>query len=109
MLLLNKIKEIAGDNSVFCVGDFNARPDDEPIQIIYNADILKDSYKITQTKPYGTEGTFNSFKLNSPMRQRIDYIWVSPDITINKYGVLNDVHYGHFPSDHFPVMVNASF
>ncbi len=108
-LLIKKIKEIAGDAPMFCVGDFNATPDSEPIQIIYDADLMKDSYLITLTKPYGTEGTFNSFKLDAPMKNRIDYIWVSPGITIKKYGVLNDMHYGHFPSDHFPVMVKASF
>ena len=109
LLLLSKIKEIAGDTPTFCVGDFNARPDDEPIQIIYNANSLQDSRLISQTKPYGTEGTFNAFKLNRPMKDRIDYIWVSSGITIKKYGVLNEVFYGHFPSDHFPVMVRASF
>ena len=107
-LLLTKIKEIAGDAPTFCVGDFNAIPDDEPIQIIYEADLLKDSRLITQTMPYGTEGTFNAFKLDAPMKNRIDYIWVTPSITIKKYGVLNDMHYGHFPSDHFPVMVRAN-
>lgn len=109
LLLLSKIKEIAGDTPTFCVGDFNATPDDEPIQIIYDANILNDSYLISQTKPYGTEGTFNSFKLDAPMKNRIDYIWISPNITIKKYGVLNDMQYGHFPSDHFPVMVRAEF
>ena len=109
LLLLSKIKEIAGNTPTFCVGDFNATPDDEPIQIIYNANMLNDSYLISHAKPYGTKGTFNAFKLNAPMRNRIDYIWVSKDIIIEKYGVLNDVHYGHFPSDHFPVMVKASF
>ena len=108
LLLLSKIKEIAGDASVFCVGDFNATPDDEPIQIIYDADFLKDSRLITQIKAYGTEGTWNGFDLDSPMNKRIDYIWVTPNITIKKYGVLNDMHYGRFPSDHFPVMVKAS-
>ena len=109
LLLLSKIKEIAGDAPLFCVGDFNATPDDEPIQIIYNANILNDSYLISQTKPYGTVGTFNAFKLDAPMKNRIDYIWVNPGITIKKYGVLNDMHYGHFPSDHFPVIVKAGF
>ena len=109
LLLIKKIKEIAGDMPTFCVGDFNASPDDEPIQIIYDAKFLNDSYLISQTKPYGTEGTFNGFKLNAPMKNRIDYIWVSKNITIKKYGVLNDMIYGHFPSDHFPVMVKASF
>ncbi len=109
LLLLSKIKEIAGDAPLFCVGDFNATPDSEPIQIIYNANSLNDSYLISQAKPYGTVGTFNSFKLDAPMKNRIDYIWVTPGITIKKYGVLNDMHYGHFPSDHFPVMVRAGF
>lgn len=109
LLLLSKIEEIAGDAPTFCVGDFNATPDDEPIQIIYDANILQDSYLISETKPYGTVGTFNGFKLDAPMKNRIDYIWVSKDVTIQKYGVLNDVHYGHFPSDHFPVMVKATF
>lgn len=109
LLLLSKIKEIAGDLPTFAVGDFNASPNDEPIQIIYDANILKDSYLISESKPYGTVGTFNGFNLNAPMKNRIDYIWVTPNITIEKYGVLNDMHYGHFPSDHFPVMVTASF
>ena len=109
LLLLAKINEIAGNTPTFCVGDFNATPDDEPIQIIYNANMLNDSYLISQAKPFGTEGTFNAFKLDAPMKNRIDYIWVSKDIIIEKYGVLNDVHYGRFPSDHFPVMVKASF
>lgn len=107
-LLLAKIKEITGDIPTFCVGDFNATPDDEPIQIIYDANILNDSYLVSEAKPYGTEGTFNAFKLDAPLKNRIDYIWVTPGITIKKYGVLNDMHYGHFPSDHFPVMVRAN-
>ena len=109
LLLLRKINEIAGDAPTFCVGDFNATPDDEPIQILYKNNSLKDSYLTSQAKPYGTEGTFNAFKLDAPMKNRIDYIWVTKDITVEKYGVLNDVHYGHFPSDHFPVMVKAKF
>ncbi len=109
LLMLSKIKEIAGDMPTFSVGDFNAKPSDEPIQIFYEDNYLKDAYLISQAKPYGTEGTFNTFKIDAPMKNRIDYIWVTKDITIEKYGVLNDVHYGHFPSDHFPVMVKAKF
>ena len=109
ILLLKKIEEIAGNDIVFCTGDFNATPDDEPIQIIANDGRLKDSYHISAQPPYGTEGTFNAFRLDAPMKGRIDYLWVSKEVTVNKYGVLNDMHYGRFPSDHFPVMVNVSF
>ncbi|HHV84472.1 MAG TPA: endonuclease/exonuclease/phosphatase family protein [Petrimonas sp.] len=109
LLLLKKIEEIAGKGVVFCTGDFNATPDDEPIQILMNDGRLKDSFRVSACPPYGTEGTFNSFRLDFPMRDRIDYIWVSEGVKVNKYGVLNDVQYGHFPSDHFPVMVNVTF
>lgn len=106
-LLLSKIEEIAGNNTVFCTGDFNATPNSEPIQIIYNDETLKDSYLISEQKPYGTEATFNNFRVKHSTNSRIDYIWVSKNISIKKYGTLNDIQYGHFPSDHYPVMVKA--
>ena len=109
LLLLRKIKQIAGDLPVFCTGDFNATPEDEPIQLIYNGGFLKDAYRVTEQPPYGTEGTFNAFNPASPMKDRIDYIWVTEGIHVNKYGVLNEQPYGRFPSDHFPVMIRASF
>ncbi|RNC65747.1 endonuclease/exonuclease/phosphatase family protein [Proteiniphilum sp. X52] len=107
LLLLKKIEEIAGKYPVFATGDFNATPDDEPIQTIYNAGKLNDSYLVTEEPPYGTEGTFNAFRPDAPSNSRIDYIWVSPGITVKKYGVLNDRPYGRFPSDHFPVVIQA--
>ena len=110
LLLLRKIKEIAGENeTVIATGDFNARPEDEPIQILASDGMLKDSYKITEQPPYGTTGTTNGFRTASAMNGRIDYIWVTSSIKVLKYGVLNEQQYGHFPSDHFPVMIQASF
>lgn len=107
LLLLEKIKEIAGNRSVIVTGDFNALPDSEPIGIIYDGGLLKDAYQATEQPPYGTVGTFNSFDKDAPMKNRIDYIWVTPDVTVKKYGVLNEIQYGRFPSDHFPVMIEA--
>lgn len=108
LLLIEKINRIAGKKRVFVTGDFNATPDSEPIRIIRDAGVLHDSYRVTQTPPYGTEGTFNAFRPDAPMKDRFDYIWVTPDITVKKYGVLNDVPYGRFPSDHFPVVIEAT-
>ena len=109
ILLLQTIKKIAGDNPVFCTGDFNATPEQEPIQLIYKDGKLKDSYLISKQPPYGTVGTFQGFKMNASMKDRIDYVWVTDDITVLKYGTLNDQQYGLFPSDHFPVMVKVVF
>ena len=108
-LLLERIKKIAGNSTFFCSGDFNATPDSEPIQVIYNDGMLVDSKLVSKRPPYGTEGTFNGFKLDAPLENRIDYIFVSRDVTVNKYGVLNESQYGRLPSDHYPVMIEASF
>ena len=109
LLLMKKIREIAAGYPVIVTGDFNAVPDSEPIQIIMNDGLLNDSYLVSHTPPYGTVGTYNSFNVNAPVGNRIDYVWVTKDIMVNKYGVLNELRYGRFPSDHFPVMVNVSF
>ena len=109
LMLIEKAKGIAGDYPLFATGDFNATPDSEPIQVLMNSEVLLDSYLVTKEPPYGTVGTFNSFRLDHPMNNRIDYIWVTPDIKVLKYGVLNDMQYGHFPSDHFPVVMDAKF
>lgn len=109
-LLLKKIKEIAtSGTTIFVTGDFNAVPTDEPIKIIAADGLLSDSHEICKTPRYGTEGTTNSFKLEASMKNRIDYIWVTKDVTVEKYAVLNDMQYGHFPSDHFPVVVKVEF
>lgn len=106
-LMISRIKQIAGNAPFFCVGDFNASPEDEPIRVIYQDGTLVDSYKVTQQPPYGTVGTFQGFRPDAPLQNRIDYIFVSKGIKVNKYGVLNETPYGRFPSDHFPVMINA--
>ena len=109
LMLIEKVKEIAKDYPLFATGDFNATPNSEPIQILMNSEVLFDSYLETKKPPYGTVGTFNSFRLDAPMNNRIDYIWVTSNITVEKYGVLNDMQYGRFPSDHFPVVIEAMF
>ncbi|MDD2247540.1 MAG: endonuclease/exonuclease/phosphatase family protein [Proteiniphilum sp.] len=107
LLLIDRIRKIADSTPAFVTGDFNATPEDEPIQIIYDSGKLKDAFLVTEQPPYGTTGTFNSFKPDAPMKGRIDYIWITPGITVKKYGTLNDIQYGRFPSDHFPVMIEA--
>lgn len=106
-LMVKKIKEIAGNNTVVCVGDFNSTPETEQIKEMQT--LLKDSYQVTETPPYGPVGTFNAFKFDAPMKQRIDYIFVAPNIKVLKYGTLTDAKDQRYPSDHQPVMIKAVF
>ena len=108
-LMISKIKSIAGNLPFFCTGDFNATPDSEPIQILYNDGTLIDSYKITKLPPYGPVGTYQGFKIQTRPEGRIDYIFVSKGIQINKHGVLTDINHNRLPSDHFPVVANVEW
>lgn len=109
-LLLERVRKIAGPQAtVFVTGDFNAIPSDEPITTLAADGLLLDSHGLSEQPRYGTEGTFSSFRLDAPMQNRIDYIWVTKGTAVKKYAVLNDMQYGRFPSDHFPVMIQAVF
>ncbi|MDX9881544.1 MAG: endonuclease/exonuclease/phosphatase family protein [Prolixibacteraceae bacterium] len=104
-LMAKKIQEIAGGDPVFCVGDFNSTPETEQIKTMQA--ILRDSHQVSVAPPYGPVGTTNGFKFDAPMNRRIDYIFVSSQIDIWKYGVLTDSKEQRYPSDHQPVVVKA--
>lgn len=105
-LMLRKMREIAGDSPVLCLGDFNATPDSEPIGIM--AAVLRDARQVSQTPPYGPVGTFNDFKLDAPLKDRIDYIFLGPRWQVLRYAALTDSHNARFPSDHLPVVARLS-
>ncbi|AXE18529.1 endonuclease [Runella rosea] len=104
-LMVQKIKEIAKDAPTICVGDFNSTPETE--QIIEMQTLLSDAKKVSAMAPYGPEGTFNSFKFDAPMKNRIDYIFASKQISVLKYGVLTDAKEQRYPSDHQPVVAKV--
>jgi len=104
-LMVRKIKEIAQSAPVVCVGDLNSTPDTEQVKTLQSA--FGDAYLRTQKPAYGPVGTFNGFKLNAPLADRIDYIFVSPSSTVLDYAVLTDSLRGHYPSDHFPVIAEV--
>lgn len=105
ILMVKKMKEIAGNSPTILTGDFNSTPETEQIKAIQT--LLNDSHEVTEQPIYGPEGTFNSFKFDAPMENRIDYIFVSKPIKVLKYGVLTDAKEQRYPSDHQPVVIKA--
>ena len=105
LLMVKKIKEIAGNSTIILTGDFNSTPETEQIKHIQT--LLSDSHEVTKQAPYGPEGTFNSFKFDAPMDKRIDYIFVTKNVDVLKYGVLTDAKEQRYPSDHQPVLIKA--
>ena len=107
-LLLKKIKEIAGDLPVFATGDLNCQPNSEPVQIILNDGLLGDARELSKKTPEGPEGTFTNFN-TAQSKSRIDFIFVTKNIQVNEYRVIDDRPNDQFPSDHDPVLVIAEF
>jgi endonuclease/exonuclease/phosphatase family metal-dependent hydrolase len=104
-LILSKIKELNTKNlPVILTGDFNLTPATEPVAVITGQ--LRDSKQISKKAPYGPEGTFNSFKFDAPMKERIDYVFVNNQVEVLRYGVLTDSKEQRYPSDHQPVLVD---
>jgi|TARA_B110000093_G_scaffold9279_1_gene8857 endonuclease/exonuclease/phosphatase family metal-dependent hydrolase len=108
-LIYEKIKEFNQTNlPVILMGDLNLKPESEAIK--YLSSVMNDSKSISLLKPFGTEGTFNGFKFNQPVKDRIDYIFTSKDrIQVNKFAILSDSKDCKYPSDHLPVVVEVEF
>ena len=104
-LMLKKVREIAGADPVVVAGDFNSVPASE--QITTMKTLLADAFEISAKPAYGPVGTFNAFRIDSPLEERIDYIFVSPHIKVLSYAALTDSRHGRYPSDHLPVVIKA--
>ncbi len=128
-LVLEKIKEMCGKkDAVILTGDFNVDQTHESYSLLANSGVLYDSYEQAKVR-YTPNGTFNAFKGNLMTNSRIDHIFVSDKLVVDKYGILTDTyrspkenseekHLGDFPkevfsmeaevrmiSDHFPLKV----
>ncbi|HKI89444.1 MAG TPA: endonuclease/exonuclease/phosphatase family protein [Draconibacterium sp.] len=106
-LIRNKIEEMTYNNALPAIlsGDFNLTPDQEPISLIKK--YLSDARDISQESPYGPNGTFNGFKWDAPLNNRIDYIFVNGMVKVLKYAILTDSKDQRYPSDHLPVFAKV--
>lgn len=104
-LILEKIKNLNTQNHpIILMGDFNVEPTD-PVYELLNKQMV-DTKTISQTPPFGNEGTFNGFKFHQPLTRRIDYIFVDrAQLDVLKYAALSDSKDCRYPSDHLPVFV----
>lgn len=105
-LISNQINQLNTQKyPVILMGDFNTKPSEERIVTLKNT--MDDAKEISIEKPFGPDGTFNGFQYSFPVKDRIDYIFLSKNnpFEVLKYAVLTDAKDLKFPSDHFPVFV----
>ncbi|MGY3053363.1 endonuclease/exonuclease/phosphatase family metal-dependent hydrolase [Pedobacter sp. UYEF25] len=106
-LIKQKIQEIAPKLPVVFTGDLNVTPETEAIATIKS--FLSDAKEVSIAQPYGPEGTFNNFQFDSPLKDRIDYVFVNKGFKVEKFAVLSDSKNQHYFSDHLPVFVALDF
>jgi len=107
-LILSQIQKLNPNNlPVFLMGDLNLEPDTKPIQHLSLQ--MSDAFYNSTDPTFGPFGTFNGFKHDKKVTRRIDYIFTgSSGIEVNKYGVLSDSKDLKYPSDHLPVVIEAT-
>ena len=102
-LILQKIKEIAGNSPVILTGDFNGSRASEAYNLIEQSTFLRDSHNEISF-PYENNTSFNGFGKALKGNDIIDHIFITKQFKALSWAVLTDTYFGKFPSDHFPIM-----
>jgi endonuclease/exonuclease/phosphatase family metal-dependent hydrolase len=107
LLLKQKVKDIAGTSPVIIMGDFNAKPLDEPILVLKEENDPQhfiDTKALSVSPHYGPTGTFNGFRSKEIDDQPIDHIFIKGKWKILTHATISQTWEGRFASDHFAVM-----
>jgi endonuclease/exonuclease/phosphatase family metal-dependent hydrolase len=109
-LLLSEAERISGGSKFVITGDFNQYPDSKGYLLLTQKDnpdpLLKDSYLVSETIPYGPKYTFNGFT-DTPGAGRIDYIFVKNGMRVLEHRTIFRKDKGVFISDHWPVVATV--
>ncbi|MDG3581529.1 endonuclease/exonuclease/phosphatase family protein [Galbibacter pacificus] len=108
-LILKKIKALNKEQlPVALTGDFNLDSTSKGVVEIKKEMI--DAHSEAGKNAFGPDGTFNGFHFEKPVKNKIDFIFISKnDFKVLKSGILSDSKNCKYPSDHFPVVVYLDF
>ena len=107
-LIREKINSIAGNEIVILTGDFNCSDQETPYQIITDPKArpqLSDALYKSKIPHHGPLASFaGNFRLDGLIDHRIDFIFISDHVIVNKHAILSDNWNGNLASDHLPVL-----
>lgn len=99
------IDKLTKGKPVILTGDFNSRDSSVAYKNITGDGKLMDALHITKTPHYGPVNTSSGFQVTtSPVRARIDYIFVNDRVAVKQHATLTDQQEGRYYSDHLPVI-----
>ena len=105
-ILLDQVAKISDGSPFIITGDFNMLPTSTGYSILTgpaeSVPAIKDSYTISEKRPWGPTYTFNGFS-DKPGTGRIDYIFVKSGMKALEHRTMIKKEGGIFISDHWPV------
>ncbi|MHA1147401.1 MAG: endonuclease/exonuclease/phosphatase family protein [Promethearchaeota archaeon] len=121
-LLMKRMTEYSGGLPTIIMGDFNLHNDSKAFPILENYEKpgdnkpMKDAYRVYMVDqlgylPYATTSPQNWDVRDDPDdNSRIDFIFISKHIDVNKCRIPRDSYDGHRTySDHYPVYMDCTF
>lgn len=111
LLIINRIREIVGDQPAILTGDFNVADDSEAYSTLTtNEFVLKDAHKVADNTN-GPAYTYHNYgRLPMDEREKIDFIFVTSQIHVIKSEIEQDPYTGNeFLSDHNPQIALLEF
>lgn len=104
-LIRQRLAALGQGDPVVVTGDFNVTPDNPAYTTMTTE--LGDARLRAAEPPHGPEDTFFGFTVERDVPgRRIDYVFTSPGVRSLRYATLTDQYYGHYPSDHLPVVAD---
>lgn len=107
-LLASRVAARPAGEPAIVTGDFNAGEDNPAVRRLVTAQgnqapMLVDTFRVRH--PGDTVvGTFTGFTFGQTDGDKIDYVMVTPDITVRDAAIVRTSRNGRYPSDHFPVV-----
>ena len=101
-LLRSKIDQMSNGLPVVVTGDFNATPESKPYEVMISDDYtvgMEDAINVAKEKNAELFTNY-LFDGNDKDLKRIDYIFVSPQITVLYHEIINKRMGKYYPSDH---------
>ncbi|MHA6695285.1 endonuclease/exonuclease/phosphatase family protein [Homoserinimonas sp. A520] len=89
-------------------GDFNTAADTDPYDALTGEGLLVDTWDVTQKRLTEVWGTFLDYRQPEHDRKRIDWILVTPGITVEKAAINVSRYEKGWPSDHAAVQAVVS-